>query len=250
MKAYMFDVDIATVYGVDNAVMIWNLNHWIDHNAANEKNFYNGRYWTFNSIEAFTKLFPFWSKGQIRRILKSLEESGVIMTGNFNADRRDRSTWYAFTDSFQQMHLSKSTNANVETDKSLDINNISNTNVNTNIPADGGLFGDMPAETKERKQRKTSESMCLFANSRYNDYELFAAEFAAPEFANIDIVYYYDAVSDWSSSLNRKRTNWIATARNFIRKDIEAKKVHTVGGVAGGLSADAVKYLYDMADGN
>ena len=250
MKAYMFDVDIATIYGVDNAVMIWNLCHWIDHNAANEKNFYNGRYWTFNSIEAFTKQFPFWSKGQIRRILKSLEDSDVIMTGNFNADRRDRSTWYAFTDSFQQMHLSKSTNANVEIDKSLDINNISNTNVNTNIPADGGLFGDMPADTKERKQRKTSESMCLFANSRYNDYELFATEFAAPDFAKIDIAYYYHAVADWSSSLNKKRTDWIATARNFIRKDREANKVHTVGGVAGGLSADAVKYLYDMADGN
>lgn len=126
---------------------------------------------------------------------------------------------------------------------------ISNQDIN-NIPADGGLFGDMPAETKERKQRKTSESMCLFANSRYNDYELFAAEFAAPEFANIDIAYYYHAVADWSSGKSRRRADWIATARNFIRKDIEAKKVHTVGGVAGGLSADAVKYLYDMADGN
>lgn len=250
MKAYMFDVDIATVYGVDNAVMIWNLNHWIDHNAANEKNFYNGRYWTFNSIEAFTKLFPFWSKGQIRRILKSLEDSGVIMTGNFNADRRDRSTWYAFTDSFQQMHLSKSTNANVETDKSLDINNISNTNVNTNIPADGGLFGDMPVMQKGRKPRKTSESMCLFANSKYNDYELFAAEFAAPEFANLDIVYYYHAVADWSSSFNKKRADWIATARNFIRKDIENNKVHTIGGKGAGLTEDAVKYLMDMSDGN
>lgn len=250
MKAYMFDVDIATIYGVDNAVMIWNLCHWIDHNAANEKNFYNGRYWTFNSIEAFTKQFPFWSKGQIRRILKSLEDSGVIMTGNFNADRRDRSTWYAFTDSFQQMHLSKSTNANVEIGKSLDINDISNTNVNPNIPAEGGLFGDMPVEVKERKQRKTSESLCLFANSRYNEWDMFAAEFMDPAFSDIDIAYYFHAVSDWSAQKGKKMKDWIATARNFIRRDMESGKVHRISGASGGLSADAVQYLKDMADGN
>lgn len=253
MKAYMFDVEMAMLYGVDNAVMIWNLSHWIEHNAANEKNFHDGRYWTYNSIEAYTKLFPFWSKGQIRRILKSLEDSGVIMTGNYNVDRRDRSTWYAFTDSFLQMHLSKSTNANVETDKSLnniDINrdNI-NTDINTDNAADGGLFApETKIETATvTRPRRTSEKLCLFADSRYYDYKTFQAEFDLPGFADIDISYYYNAVADWSAQKGKKMRDWIATARNFIRSDIEKGKLHRLTG-NGGLTDDALKYLKQMAE--
>ena len=247
MKSYQFDPDMAERYGVDNAIMIWNLSYWIQHNEANGMHFHDGRTWTFNSVDAFTKIFPFWSKGQIRRILKSLEESGVIMTGNYNQSAYDRKTWYAFTDSFLQMHLSKSTNGNDENDKSNKdsiINQDSTKIINEdNKPADGGLF---PAETVTRP-RKTSEPACLFADSRFADYAAFAEQFKAAEFVNVDIVYYYHAVADWSAQKGKKMKDWIATARNFIRGDIEKGKLHkiTTGPV---LSPDAIQYLKDMAE--
>lgn len=252
MKAFLFDVEMAKIYGVENAVMIWNLQHWIEHNESNGKHYYNGRYWTYNSIDAYTKIFPFWSRGQIRRILKSLEENDVIVTGNFNEDARVRTIWYAFTDSFLQMHLSKSANGNVETGKCIDIvNNDSHTIItdkNTNIPADGGLFPSEPEIEKVSvvRQHRTSEtSACLFANSRYADFEKFSSEFTDPKFAGIDIAYYFHAVADWSAGKGNKMKDWIATARNFIRRDIEEKKVHRIGG---GLTPDAIQYLQDMAD--
>ena len=43
--------------------MIFNLAYWIRHNEANGLHYHDGRTWTFNSVEAFTKLFPFWSRG-------------------------------------------------------------------------------------------------------------------------------------------------------------------------------------------
>lgn len=246
---YQFDANIAAQFGVDESIMIFNLSFWIRKNEANGKHFHDGRFWTYNSIEAFTKLFPFWTARQIRRILNSLEEKGVIVTGNYNTSAYDRTTWYAFGDSFLrngQIHFTETSNGNDQTGECI-INNDAyiKPNDKTNIAADGGLF---PSEQETVKRTKrTSEQSCLFANSRYADYNAFSAEFTAPEFAGIDILYYYHAVSDWSAQKGKKMKDWIATARNFIRGDIEKNKLHRISGT-GGLSPDALQYLQDMAD--
>lgn len=73
----------------------------------------------------------------------------------------------------------------------------------------------------------TAEDLCLFANSKYAEFEKFAEQFTAPEFADIDIGYYWHTVKDWSSSKAKKKNDWIATARNFMRKDKEDNKLHT-----------------------
>lgn len=257
MKVYQFDTHIAELYGVDNAVMIWNISYWIEHNEANGMHYHDGRTWTFNSVEAFTKVFPFWSKGQIRRILKSLEDMGVIVTGNYNQSARDRTIWYAFSDAFQnqQMHLSKSTNGIFENEK-CNIDSILKEDSNTQIKntdnkaADGGLFPTEPAfetVTVTRPRRTAEPAACLFKNSRFADYNAFAAEFTATEFADVDIVYYYHAVDDWSRAKGKKMIDWIATARNFIRGDMEKGKLHRKNGTGPGLPPDAIKYLQDMA---
>lgn len=131
------------------------------------------------------------------------------------------------------------------------IDNITdNLSENINIPADGGLFQNDPEFQPHvvTRPRRTSElTKCLFENSRFADYTLFEAEFRGPEFANVDIVYYYHAVADWSAQKGAKMKDWIATARNFIRGDIEKKKLHTIS-KSGGLDADAIEYLKQMAD--
>lgn len=247
---YQFDAEVAKVFGVDEAIMIYNLGYWIRKNEANGKHFHNGRYWTYNSIEAFVKLFPFWTARQIRRILKSLEEKGVIITGNYNTSAYDRTTWYAFSEPFLrncQVDLTKTSNGNDQkvnsNSSSIDID--TNTNIKPNGKTDEELF---PAEThKVTRPRKTSEQSCLFCDSRYADYSLFEKEFSAPEYANIDLVYYYHAVADWSAQKGKKMKDWIATARNFMRKDIDAKKLHTIGNAGAVLSPEAIEYLQSMA---
>ena len=117
--------------------------------------------------------------------------------------------------------------------------------------ADGGLFPTEPAfetVTVTRPRRTAEPAVCLFENSRFAEYNAFAAEFTAPEFADVDIVYYYHAVADWSAQKGKKMKDWIATARNFIRGDKEKDKLHRKSGTGPGLSPDAIKYLQDMAD--
>lgn len=117
--------------------------------------------------------------------------------------------------------------------------------------ADGGLF---PTElafetvTVTRPRRTAETAACLFENSRFAEYNAFAAEFTAPEFSDVDMVYYYHAVADWSAQKDKKMKDWIATARNFIRGDMEKGKLHRKSGTGPGLSPDALKYLQDMAD--
>jgi hypothetical protein len=97
---HAFDVDDAKSYGQEEAVILQNIKFWIAKNKANNRHFYEGRTWTYNSIKAFVELFPYWSKKQIERILDSLEAQGVLLKGNFNVSLYDRTTWYAFTDSY------------------------------------------------------------------------------------------------------------------------------------------------------
>lgn len=120
---------------------------------------------------------------------------------------------------------------------------------NNNIPADGGLFQTEPdfQPVTVTRPRRTSEPLCLFENSKFADYEVFAAEFKAPEFEGVDLVYYFHAVGDWSAQKGKKMRDWIATARNFIRGDMERGKLHRTDG-GSGLSPEAIKYLQDMAD--
>lgn len=94
---HSFNPSIATKYGVDEAVMINNLYYWIKHNEANNKHFYDGNYWTYNSIEAFTKLFPYWTNRQVERIIKSLISKELVKVGNFNKSQYDRTRWFTLT---------------------------------------------------------------------------------------------------------------------------------------------------------
>lgn len=92
---YSFNSQVAQIYGVDGAIFIHNLYWWIVKNEANGRHHYDGRTWTYNSMKAFSDLFPFWTKRQIERIIKNLKDRGAIHVGNFNKDGFDRTQWYA-----------------------------------------------------------------------------------------------------------------------------------------------------------
>jgi hypothetical protein len=95
---YNFDVELAQKIGVEESIIANHLIFWIRKNKANGKHEHEGRTWTYNSVAAFEVLFPFWTKKQISRILKSLEDQKIIRTGNFNKLAFDRTLWYAFED--------------------------------------------------------------------------------------------------------------------------------------------------------
>ncbi|MFA5298323.1 MAG: hypothetical protein WC389_08975 [Lutibacter sp.] len=85
-----------------------------------------------------------------------------------------------------------------------------------------------------------TEKLRLFCDSPVSNMSLFLSQMTKELTLGIDVSYYYFAVRDWSGSANKKRTakGWIATARNFMRRDNEKGKLKLAGGIPGTL-----KYL-------
>lgn len=92
-----FNVQVAQRFGIEEAVIIHNLFHWISKNAANDESKFDGLYWTYNSIKAYSLLFPYMSETKVKRVFKFLEEEGAIVKGNFSDDKWCRTNWYSFT---------------------------------------------------------------------------------------------------------------------------------------------------------
>lgn len=141
MDSYSFYTDDAKKYGAEEAIFLYNIRFWITHNVANKRHYHDGKYWTYNSQEAFTKLFPFWSRRQIQRIIKNLKEKGAIVEGNFNKKQYDQTKWYALSN--DQTVQSNEPNGAMERTKSCDGTNESvqpipdiNTDLSTNINKD------------------------------------------------------------------------------------------------------------------
>lgn len=93
-----FDSKVADEVGVNSAIMLENLFFWIKKNEINNKHFYDGYYWTYNSNVAFSNFFTFWTPRQIRTILDKLENDGYILKGNYNKAAYDKTLWYALTE--------------------------------------------------------------------------------------------------------------------------------------------------------
>jgi hypothetical protein len=111
-------------------------------------------------------------------------------------------------------------------------NNINNNIINNNIDASQKNFASHTPdnETKTKKTLFRNSEVAKMVKEGANgelDYSEFEEKFSSPEFANIDLVYYFHAVADWSDQKDMKRTKngWLATVRNFIRGDAEKNKV-------------------------
>lgn len=104
MSFHSFHVEHASKYGINAAVLLQNIHHWIGHNHANGTHFHDGRTWTYNSVRAFADLFPYLTAKQVRTALDLLVSEGVLLRGNYNAKPADRTTWFALTDEFLASH--------------------------------------------------------------------------------------------------------------------------------------------------
>lgn len=98
MNEYHFSAELAQQYGLDEAIMLHNLAYWVQKNTIDGRNIHDGRAWTYNSQESFREWFPFWTRRQIQRVLKSLEDQQAIIKGNYNVRPMDRTLWYTVSD--------------------------------------------------------------------------------------------------------------------------------------------------------
>lgn len=219
----------------------------------------DGKVWYLYSDEKMAEDFPLLF-GVAKRCYKNVNDLADM--GFVELTKLGRSKYIRFTERCAEWGKEKSQictnspktdeiksengrNNSPKTDANYNI--IYNTNHIISNTADGGLFPAEPVKEQELKQRGTTEPLCLFVNSKFNRYEDFAACFATKsEFDNIDIAYYYNAVADWSAQKGKKMKDWIATARNFMRSDIEKKKLHTIEQAGAGFDFESAKRYLEM----
>lgn len=118
-----FDVEVAKEVGSDAAIMLSNIQYWVFKNAANDRNLHDGKYWTYNSVSAWSDIFEWLSTRQIRTCLNKLVNGGYLIEGEYNSDSRDRTKWYSPLGKYcklpnGKLHLSELTSGVVNSDNS------------------------------------------------------------------------------------------------------------------------------------
>lgn len=94
---HAFNTNIAAQYDVNIALLIQHFKHWTLNNLANKRHIHEGLCWTYNTVQAFCEIFHYWTRHQIEHLLKKAEAQELIVSGNHNQNKYDRTKWYALT---------------------------------------------------------------------------------------------------------------------------------------------------------
>ena len=88
--------ELAKGLGVNETIVLQQIHGWLVSNEKRGLNYKNGRYWTFNSLKKWHENhFSFWSESTLKRVFTSLENKGILIVGNFNRSKLDRTKWYS-----------------------------------------------------------------------------------------------------------------------------------------------------------
>lgn len=84
------------------AIFVENLACWIKYNATKDnpqdRNFHEGRYWSYDAVTDLVKYYGAWSTRQIRVIIDNCIKLDLIQISTFNKKRYDNTNWYTLTD--------------------------------------------------------------------------------------------------------------------------------------------------------
>ncbi len=69
---------LALKVGLNEAIILQQVHYWL--NPKFNKNYFEGRYWVWNTYDQWRQQFPFWGEKTIRRSIAHLEELGVLLT--------------------------------------------------------------------------------------------------------------------------------------------------------------------------
>ena len=93
--SHAFNVEEAVKYGVEKAVLLQHIRFWCVQNEGKKDSLHDGRVWMYQSVEDMHKHYPYWSTHKLHRMLKSMEDEGLILSGNYNKIGYDRTKWYS-----------------------------------------------------------------------------------------------------------------------------------------------------------
>lgn len=119
-KTLIVNTDLALVLGdLNEAIILNQLNYWLEINKKADKNFIDGKYWVYNSYAEWRENdFPYWSEKTIQRTFTRLENKGIVISANYNKMCIDKTKWYSINfEVLEEMIKSYDSNKISEEDK-------------------------------------------------------------------------------------------------------------------------------------
>ena len=136
-----FDVEDAMKYGVEKAVVLSNIRFWLNNNKNKDLSTvkHDGYYWMYNTARDMSDVLPYFAQSKVQRLLKQLEDDGVLIVGNYNKVKYDRTKWYTLSEfSYDEncsTQTSELTNGNEQIEQPIqDSKTNTKTNNKINIP--------------------------------------------------------------------------------------------------------------------
>ncbi|MBZ4025498.1 DnaD domain protein [Ligilactobacillus salivarius] len=128
---------------LDEAVILQQIHYWLEKRL----NIKDGYSWVYNSMVEWNKQFPWLSLKTLKRKFKSLEDKGLLITGNYNKAKFDRTKWYRIDyDAFSNLgnalgqndltNVSNCPNAKGQNDTTNTIEYTENNNIDTTTTTD------------------------------------------------------------------------------------------------------------------
>lgn len=97
-ETHAFNVSIAMKYGIECATVFFHIHYLIVLNKKMNKNFFDGKHWTYQTRAQLSAAMPYFNHDQIRRYTDKLCEEGYLIKGNYNKSAFDKTIWYSLGD--------------------------------------------------------------------------------------------------------------------------------------------------------
>ena len=99
-QMHHFDVEDAMKYGVEKSIVLSNIRFWLNNNKNKDLSTvkHDGYYWMYNTAKDMSNVLPYFTQSKVQRLLKQLEDDGILIVGNYNKVKYDRTKWYTLSE--------------------------------------------------------------------------------------------------------------------------------------------------------
>lgn len=96
---HSLDTGIAITLGLHAAIVFNHIVYWLNINADKPGcELIEGNYWMYETQKQMAEFFGYLTEDDVCRGIKKLLDHGLLVKGNFNKNKFDRTSWYAVTD--------------------------------------------------------------------------------------------------------------------------------------------------------
>lgn len=231
MKKYLIDEmpliimpTLAKVIGLNESIVLQQIHYWLN----NSNHEFDDRKWIFNTLEEWHKQFPFWSLRTLQRIFDDLTEKGILIKGNYNKMKLDRTTWYTIDYDKLTSQIDVTIQSNCLNGFSQ--NDYDNNQIITQIIHTDNNNIHLDKMTKSKEPKKDFAEFVKMTNSEY--------ELLIEKYGKENVQKMIEVLDNYKGSKNKKYASDYRAILNWV--------VERVMKVEGHKKHDEGKYKFDF----